>query len=181
MKTRLLLIALLASLSVNGQTLLETEIAFESEDYFAVQRVFDGGASYDPIDYAYYLFDNGGKEVRLESLIIPEKKEILLALLNNKLTKYIKDFEKGLIDGFPVDDDHRNSIIKALNEIIIDSKDLSSLMIYNVEKENGKMEYMISFRSGHLPRVWWSADPYLTLNVEECKYFFNPDLFKGYD
>ena len=174
MKSRLLLIALLTSISVNGQTtLFESWIAFESEDYFAVKRSFEYvGGAHPEYGAAYYLFDYKGI-VGIESLIIPEKKEILLALLKNKLSEHIKGYEN--------DDGDWDDVIEALNEIVIDSKDLRKLEIHNGENEHGKMEYMASYFCPVFPRYMRSADFWLKLNDEECKYFFDPKLFRGND
>ena len=65
-------------------------------------------------------------------------------------------------------------MIEALNEIVIDRDDLRNLSIYNIRNENGKTECEIIYCGSHLSTAMLSAEPYLTLNFEECKYFLIP-------
>jgi hypothetical protein len=171
MKSRLLLIALLASFGAFGQmNSINSSIVFESEEYFAIVRSIDyEGSKF--LDNCYYLFDFGGRKVSLSSLIVPDKKEILLALLNHKLSEHIKFYDD-------LEDEEWDGVIEMLKEVNIDEEDLRVLEIYNTVNENGITECEIIYCNFHLYTAAKSAEPYFVLNYEECLYFFEPDLFK---
>lgn len=182
MKSRLLLITCLAAFSAFGQTdewqpdEFFVEVSYQSRNFVCIKTYDACWASASPAagqNTSYQLFNiKQGIAVNLNSLIIPERRELLITLLNHKLSKHITELENM---------DENDDIIKTLKEIKLKDDVLYQLTINSYENDAGKIECHISYEGYYLGTYARSLEPYLVLNDDECKYFFQPKLFEWYD
>lgn len=154
------------------------EVSYESENFCGLRILIDWpmlGAHVESGSYYRIVDLKDGGFVVPSALILQNKREELLSLLNLKLALYVQELEQR-------EDASANAdIIEILKDSSVEVRHLDWIEFSNRNWRGEQSPLEASLTCGFLFYAAQSMEPYLTLTEEECRHFFTNKFFSWQD